>query len=299
MRSIAINEIYNLSKKNKKVIFIGSDLGPDTLKNFREKYPKRYFMEGVTESHIIGMAAGLASDGWQPFINTIGTFLTRRCFEQIVVDLGMHNLPVKLMGNGSGLVYAPLGHTHISTDDFGLFNNIPNMYVFSPCDENEMKSLMLQSLQIKSPCYFRLTKDGYPIITKKKVKVGEPSFIIREKNSRKLVISNGIITHNALAAIKSIKQKIDLLHFNTVQPINFKKLYKMIKNYEKIFVFEEHYFNTGMGAQISLNLKNMDFNVPIYVYGLPLKFFDEYGSQNEILKKYKLDKNGIKRKIQK
>ena len=66
-------------------------------------------MEGVAEQSIIGMAAGLAMDGYKPYVNTIATFLTRRCFEQVCIDLCLHDLPVRLIGNGGGLVYAPLG----------------------------------------------------------------------------------------------------------------------------------------------------------------------------------------------
>jgi transketolase len=299
MRSVAINYIYHLAKLNKKVVFIGSDLSPDTLANFKESFPSRYFMEGVTESHIIGMSAGLASDGWIPFVNTISTFLTRRCFEQIIVDLSIHNLPVRLLGNGAGLVYAPLGHTHISTDDFGIFYTVPNMYVFAPCDENEMKDLMKQTLKIKSPCYFRLTKDKYSKISKGSNKIGKPKFIKKNNSAKKLIISTGIITHNVLAAI-SKKNDVDLLHFHTVKPINFKQFRKIVLKgkYTKIFSFEEHYYNSGLGSQLSLDLKNSNINIPFEVYGLPLKFFEEYGSQNEILKKYSLDATSIQTTIE-
>ena len=67
-------------------------------------------MEGVSEQYIVGMSAGLAKEVL-PYVNTISTFITRRCFEQIVIDLCLHKLPVKLIGNGGGLVYAPLGPT--------------------------------------------------------------------------------------------------------------------------------------------------------------------------------------------
>ena len=298
MRSAGLNHIFNLAESNKKVIFIGSDLGPDTLSQFKKKFPKRYFMEGVSESHIIGMAAGLASDGWLPFVNTIGTFITRRCFEQIIIDLCMHNLPVRLMGNGAGLVYAPLGHTHISTDDFGIFNTVPNIHVFSPCDEGEIKDLMEQSLKIKSPCYFRLTKDGYKNISKGKSYIGKPKFIKKNKKANKLIISTGIITHNVLKAISDLND-VDLLHFHTVKPINFTEFRSIIKKnkYKKIYSFEEHYYNTGLGSQLCLNLKNHGIEIPFKITGLPLKFFGEYGSQNEILKKYSLDDKSIRKTI--
>ena len=90
MRQTALNLIYELAKRDPRVVFIGSDLGPDTLKQLKAELPNQFLMEGVSEANIITMAAGLALEGKIPYINTIATFLTRRCFEQIVLDLGWH-----------------------------------------------------------------------------------------------------------------------------------------------------------------------------------------------------------------
>src|SRR3989338_7130506 len=111
MRQACLDMVYQLAKTDERIFFIGSDLGIGTLQQFKEEMPDRFFMEGISEANIIGMAAGLAVEGKIPYVNTIATFLTRRCFEQIVVDLCLHNANVRLIGNGGGLVYAPLGPT--------------------------------------------------------------------------------------------------------------------------------------------------------------------------------------------
>ena len=85
MRNEALNTVHKITKKNKKVIFIGSDLGNNVLTKMKKEQPSQFFMEGICEQNIIGMSAGLAMEGFMPFVNTIGTFLTRRCFEQIVI----------------------------------------------------------------------------------------------------------------------------------------------------------------------------------------------------------------------
>ena len=100
MRKTCLETVFELAKTNKKVVFIGSDLGPGVLDNFKKKFPDRFFMEGVAEQAIIGMSAGLAMQKFRPYVNTIATFITRRCFEQVVIDLCLHNLPVTLIGNG-------------------------------------------------------------------------------------------------------------------------------------------------------------------------------------------------------
>ena len=103
-----------------------------TLKEFREELPDQYFVEGISEAYLIGMAGGLAMSGKIPFVNTIATFLTRRCYDQIAIDLCMSNLNVRLYANGGGLVYAPLGPTHLATDDISIMRTIPNMTILVP-----------------------------------------------------------------------------------------------------------------------------------------------------------------------
>ena len=133
-----------------RVVFIGSDLGPGLLEDFKTNMPDRYFMEGVAEQHIVGMAAGLALEGFIPYVNTIATFLTRRCFEQNVLDLGLHNTNVRLISNGGGTVYAPLGPTHLAIDDIAIMRTIPNMTIVAPCDAVEMKELVKESVNYKN-----------------------------------------------------------------------------------------------------------------------------------------------------
>ena len=141
MRKECLKTIFELANKDKKLLFIGSDLGPGVLM-ISKKFPNRFFMEGVSEQAIIGLAAGLAMEGYKPYVNTIATFLTRRCFEQICIDLCLHNLPVKLIANGGGLVYAPLGPTHLAIEDISILRSLPNMKIIAPCDSIEMKKLI-------------------------------------------------------------------------------------------------------------------------------------------------------------
>ena len=123
MRKKCLEMVYKLAKKNKKVVFVGSDLGAGVLEDFKKNIPERFFMEGVSEQYLTGMVAGLAKEGFIPYFNTIATFITRRNFEQNMIDLGLHNLPVKLIGNGGGLVYAPLGPTHQAIEDISIMKN--------------------------------------------------------------------------------------------------------------------------------------------------------------------------------
>ena len=165
MRQGCLNMVHELAKRDERVFYIGSDLGEGTLDSMKEEFPDRFFMEGISEANLIGMAAGLAMEGKIVYVNTIATFLTRRCFEQLVVDLGMHNANVRLIANGGGLVYAPLGPTHEAFDDMAILRAIPNMAIVACADADEMNRLMPQTLDHQGPIYIRLGKGYDPIVT--------------------------------------------------------------------------------------------------------------------------------------
>src|SRR5260370_5808878 len=96
----------------------------------------------MAEANVIGMAAGMAMEGFIPYVNTIATFITRRCYEQVAVDLCLHDLPVRLICNGGGYVYAPLGPTHQAIECIAIMHALPPMNATAVCDAEEMTRLM-------------------------------------------------------------------------------------------------------------------------------------------------------------
>src|ERR1700690_4512353 len=195
MRNTCLNHVHELAKKDDRVVFIGSDLSPDLLSEMKREMPERYYMEGVAEQNIIGMAAGFAMEGFIPYVNTIATFITRRCYEQVAIDLCLHDLPVRLIGNGGGLVYAPLGPTHLAIEDIAIMRALPNMTVISVCDADEMKRFMEQTLDWPGPIYIRLAKGYDPIVSRAELgfQIGK-AIVMREAGdgkSRVLLVTTG------------------------------------------------------------------------------------------------------------
>ena len=158
MRETCLDQVYELAKQDERIFFIGSDLGVNTLDKFKKEIPGRFFMEGISEQHVVGMASGLALEGKIVYVNTISTFITRRCFEQVAVDVCLHNLNVRLIGNGGGLGYAPLGPTHLEMEDVSIMRAVPNMGGVAPADADEMRRLMPQTVDYPGPIYIRLAK---------------------------------------------------------------------------------------------------------------------------------------------
>ena len=303
MRKTCLESVYKLAKRNKKVIFIGSDLGPGVLKEFKKNIPERFFMEGVSEQSIVGMAAGLAIEGYLPYVNTIATFLTRRCFEQLVIDLCLHDLPVKLIGNGGGLVYAPLGPTHQAIEDISILRTLPNMTILAPCDAIEMKNLVPATLKWPHPIYIRLARGGDQIITKKSEKFIIGKSVTIKKPKEYLFITTGITTQIALNASKKLDNehsiKSGVIHFPSIKPLDTEVLLEWIKKVKKIITVEENVLSGGFGSSIlefcSEHLK--EHMHKISRIGLKDEFVDDYGDQNSLLNKYNLNEQSLCKKM--
>ena len=302
MRKTSLECVYELAKKDPRVLFIGSDLGPGVLDNFKKEIPDRFFMEGVAEQYIIGMSAGLAKEGFIPYVNTISTFLTRRCYEQVAIDLCLHDLPVRLIGNGGGLVYAPLGPTHLAIEDLSLMKSIPNMTIISPCDANEMKNLMFETLSYKHPIYIRLGRGGEEIITKSVSEFEIGKGILLKKPKEVLIISCGTMTQKALNVSKSLsKENIEagVLHISTIKPIDEEKIIKYSKNCKLIVTIEEHIRSGGLGSSVleSLNDNNKNYENKVLRIGLQDKFPEQYGNQQTLQDALGLEENKIVKDI--
>jgi len=299
MRRTCFETVLKLQKKNKKIVFIGSDLGPGFMKHSKDKVPERFFMEGVSEQSIIGVSAGLALEGYQPFVNTIATFLTRRCFEQIAIDLCHHDLPVKLIGNGGGLVYAPLGPTHQAIEDISILRPLPNMTIIAPCDANEMRNLIPSTLNWPHPIYIRLSRGDEPILTEKKRKFVIGKSLILKKSEEFLFLSTGIASRIALYASNKLEKEFNIksgvIHFPTIKPLDRKFLIKSIKKAKKIITVEENVLAGGFGSSIlefcSDNLK--EHLHKISRIGLQDAFIDDYGDQDSLLKKNKITEDQL------
>tara|TARA_B100001175_G_C19468416_1_gene620362 strand:- start:586 stop:1506 length:921 start_codon:yes stop_codon:yes gene_type:complete len=299
MRKTCFETIHKIGKKDKKIIFIGSDLTPGIMGEFKKDLKERFIMEGVSEQHIIGMASGMAKEGLKVYVNTIATFLTRRCFEQVVIDICLHNLPVRLIANGGGMVYAPLGPTHLAVDDISILRSIPNLTIVSPCDANEMENLVNSTKNFKYPMYVRLAKGGDEIVTNKK-----QSFILGKAKvflnpQEKVFISTGAMTQIAIKASKVLSKKYKIkcgvIHMPTIKPLDKKILMKYVPKVKKIVTVEENYLAGGFGSSILEFVSDnfSEYTNKIKRVGIKNKFIKNYSDQETLLNIYGLNVNNL------
>jgi transketolase len=283
--------VYELAKKDPRVVFIGSDLSPGLLQKMKDSMPDRHYMEGVTEANVIGMSAGMAMDGFMPFVNTIATFITRRCYEQVALDLCLHHLPVRLIGNGGGLVYAPLGPTHLAVEDIAIMRVLPNMTVTAVADAEEMVRLMEATLDWPHPIYIRLGKGGDPIVSRAEngFEIGKAIVMRRSQASDPaLLISCGVMTGRALEAADLLEARgipVEVIHVHTIKPLDEKLILERARKARGVFTIEEHTVIGGLGsAVIDVLVEQIGPRMPLVKkFGLADQFAKNYGSQDDLL----------------
>lgn len=302
MRKTCLLSIYDLACQDDRVVFIGSDITRRDLEKLSAEFPDRFFLEGVYEGHIIGMAAGMALSGKMPYINTIATFLTRRCYEQIVIDLGMHRLPVRLIGSGGGVVYAPLGSTHLANEDIAIMRAVPNMTIVAPCDADEMKRFMPKTLSWDGPIYIRLAKGRDRIVSSDSVPFEIGKAISMRQGSDALLVTTGITTQLGLDAAEKLSKENGIeaavLHVHTLKPFDVDKLVECAREVRAVVTVEEHTLVGGLGSAVAEALMEagMSGGFRFARLGFPDVFTDDFGSQNDIMNKYGISTENLVRK---
>ncbi|MBI1983208.1 MAG: transketolase [Acidobacteria bacterium] len=298
MREASLEEVYKLAKKDERVFFVGSDLGVGTLNKFKQEMPERFFMEGISEGYLIGMASGLALEGEIVYVNTIGTFITRRCYEQLAVDVCLHNLNVRMIGNGGGMVYAPLGPTHMAIEDLSIMRAIPNMTIVAPADADEMRRLIPQTLDYPGPIYIRVAKGYDPIVTRDSIPFRIGKALPMREGRDVLLVTTGITLKSALDAAEQLgAQGIEaaVLHVPTVKPLDVEQLLDHTSRVRAVVTVEENNLIGGLGSAVAEALAEANFE-PARKFkrlGIPDVFPDKYGSQANLMDHYGISTSEI------
>jgi transketolase len=298
MRERCLKTVYELAQRDERVVFVGSDLGAGVLDEFKRAIPDRFFMEGVSEQNLVGVAAGLAMEGRVVYLNTIATFLTRRCFEQVAVDLCLHNVNVRLIASGGGCVYAPLGPTHLAIEDIAIMRALPNMTVVAPADAVEMVRFVRASLDHPGPIYVRVAKGHDPVVT-----ADTGPFVIGKAARMRdggdaLVVTTGVCLQVGLAAADALAAagiRAGVLHFPTVKPLDVEALRAAVERVPVVVTAEEHTLVGGLGSAVAEYLADADLldGRRLRRFGLPDVFPDVYGDQNGMMRKYGITADAI------
>lgn len=244
-------------QENPKLALMAGDIGNRLFDDFKAVCADQFFNCGVAEANMMGMAAGLAMSGYRPIVYTITPFVTTRCYEQIRVDVCYHNVPVIIVGTGSGFSYAQLGPTHHSLEDIAILRALPGMTVFCPCDPAEMRLGLRAALEQDGPVYIRLGKKGEPDLTSEQYSksgfaLGQATTL--RKGNDLCLISTGTIMPVVLDAAEQLENQgvsVRVENFRTVKPLDTDRLEEVFTQYKTIAVIEEHSRIGGLYGAIS------------------------------------------------
>lgn len=301
MRNAFADEVTKLSAADSRVVLLSGDIGNKLFDRFKEKNGRRFFNCGVAEANMMGVAAGMALSGLRPFIYTITPFTTTRCYEQIRVDACYHNVPVTIVGTGSGFTYAELGPTHHSCEDLAIMRVLPNMTVLAPADEVELRQCMRASLKQNGPVYIRIGKKGETITPKKDDHFEIGRSISVKEGSDVCLISTGIILPIMMKAAEILSSQgvaARVESFHTVKPLDEKTMNDAFSNYSIVAVAEEHNKVGGLGSSIAEWLaKQPPMKGRLISFGVDDDFMHEVGSQSYARKKYGLTEENIAHQV--
>ena len=284
MRNAFATEMVQLAARDPRIVLLSGDIGNRLFDPFKMQFPSRFLNCGVAEANMASMAAGMAMCGLRPVTYTIASFNTTRCLEQIRVDICYHNVPVIIVGTGSGLSYASLGCTHHSCEDIALMKSIPNMTVLCPADAVELKVLLRLALEQKGPVYMRIGKTKEPIVYSEipELTIGKGHIVSPGKDL--CIISTGNMLPIAMDVAKILKRshlEAQVVSMHTVKPLDTDLLATLSTQFPYIISIEEHSLIGGLGSSIAEWMIDHGVVIPKLIrFGTRDQFPHAIGSQH-------------------
>jgi transketolase len=283
MRNAFAAALTEMAGLDERVVLLSGDIGNRLFDTFRERFPARFYNCGVAEANMTGMAAGMALCGLRPFTYTITPFATTRVIEQIRVDICYHNVPVTIVGTGSGLSYASLGPTHHSCEDVGIMRCFPNLTVVCPADSAEVGPALRATLTLPGPAYIRLGKKGEPVVHRSPPNFEIGRGIIMLEGADVCLLGMGTMTAVALEAaalLEAAGVSARVVSMHTVKPLDEALLAESFARFPVVGVVEEHSIIGGLGSAVAEWLaRRAPCGTRLEVFGTPDLFLSEAGSQ--------------------
>lgn len=288
MRNTFSEALYDEATRNPDIHIVVSDISPaGSMAKFSTQYPDRFINVGVAEQSMIGICAGLALKGCQPFAYTIATFSLYRPFEMVRDDLCYQNLPVTVVGMGAGVIYSTLGGTHHTQEDIAIAGAIPNMQVVVPCDPLECtEATRWCARQKNGPVYLRIGKAGEPVLTKdaEPWRFGKIRYL--QRGNDVCILTCGVITKMAVAVADRLRaqgKSVSLISVHTVKPLDRDGIADALKRHPHVIVIEEHAPQGGLASQTKQVAWDIKATCRLDTFTLQDAFIHNYGSHDDLL----------------
>ena len=244
-----------LPEINDKSVVLTADLCTFSgLDRFKAKYPDRLYNVGIAEQNMVGIAAGMAKEGFVPFATTYATFASMRCADQIKVSMGYMKLPVKLVGMTAGYSVGILGATHIALEDIAVMRSIPNVTILSPADCTATIKAVYAAAGTDTPVYLRLSGTmNNPVVYKEDFDFEIGKAITLRAGTDIAVIATGTMVYNSLKAAEKLTEtgvSVKVVDMHTITPLD-EEAVKSACSAKLIVTVEEHSVYGGLGGAVA------------------------------------------------
>jgi len=288
-------------KDNPKVIGLCCDLtGSTMMADFQKAYPDRFIEVGVAEQNLAGLGAGLAHEGFIPFITSYATFSPGRNWDQIRVSICYSGNNVKLIGSHAGISVGPDGATHQAMEDIAITRVLPRMTVLVPCDSNEARKATIAAAKMNGPVYIRLAREKTPLFTTDETpfEIGK-AFVYREGKDCTIAAAGPQVYYALQAANELSKEGVEceVINVVSVKPLDTDTIISSVKKTACLVSAEEHQITGGVGSAVAEALSR-SFPVPQEFVGMP-DHFGESGEPNELIAKWGMDSKAIMAAVKK
>ena len=287
--------LAELAKTRKDVVVLDADLAGSTkTSEFEKAAPERFVEVGIAEQNMIGVASGLAASGKTVFASTFAVFATGRCWEQIRLAVAYPKQNVKIVSTHCGISVGEDGASHQGLEDIAIMRAIPNMVVVSPADAYEAYAATMALADYKGPCYMRLGRADFPIITEEgaKFEIGKAK-VLREGKEVTL-FGTGQMVSACLEAAEQLKAKgisAEVINVSTIKPLDTECVLKSVAKTGCAVTAEEHSIIGGLGSAVA-ELLSEERPAPLTRVGTK-DTFGESGKAELLMEKYGLTAKDI------
>jgi len=293
--------ILSLAETKSNLMVLSADLGNSSgLDRFRNAYQDKFMNVGIAEQNMIGVASGLAKEGFVVFASSFAPFVSMRASEQIRMNLGYMNLNVKAVAIGSGITMAYLGNSHYGLEDAAIMRSIPNMTVVCPADCAEIIKTVYAAADYDGPMYIRLTGGvNNPAVYKEDYSFEIGKAVTLREGSDVTIIANGTMVSESLTAANLLQENgisAAVINMHTLKPLDLTAIDKACSTSRLIVTVEEHSITGGLGSAVAEYKSTKDRAPRQVLIGLPDEFL-KAGEYRFMLNKYGLTGELIARKI--
>jgi transketolase len=293
--SAALREVWgqtlcDLTAEGANTVLLDGDLANSTRADiFAECFPDRFFEMGIAEQNMAGVAAGLATLGYIPWLSSFAAFLTSRDLDQIRVVIAQPGLDVKICGGYSGILTGKTGKTHQSVEDIATFRALPGIDVIAPADGRELRSAMYAISTSGNPTYLRLTRDPSPVIFPESYTFAFGKAVLLREGSQLGFISTGVQSVRVLEVADLLAERgvdVAVLHVPTIKPIDVDAIVEVAEMTDLIITAEDHTVIGGLGGAVAEVLGE---HRPTLMKRIGIQDrFGESGQNDALLQKYGL-----------